>query len=68
MKHNVESLNQLTLQIRDVVSIVERFVTQSNKLTCPQCFDPSGTCGEHGKGFAVVAEEVRKLSEQTKNL
>lgn len=66
MKNNVQALNELTLQIKDVVGIVEDISNQTNLLALNASIE-AARAGEHGKGFAVVAEEVRKLSEQTKN-
>ena len=64
MKENVDSLNQLSTQIRQVVSIVEGVSNQTNLLALNATIE-AARAGEHGKGFAVVANEVRKLSEQT---
>lgn len=62
----VEKLLSSSEQIQQVVNIVQSIAEQTNLLALNSAIE-AARAGEHGKGFAVVANEVRKLSEQTKN-
>ncbi|WP_338450829.1 globin-coupled sensor protein [Niallia oryzisoli] len=65
MREAVGSLNELSSKIIEVVEMVKRISNQTNLLSLNATIE-AAHAGEHGKGFAVVANEVRKLSEQTK--
>jgi len=73
---NVESSSAITLEVMeslmDKVEEVQNFVgdilsisSQTNLLALNASIE-AARAGEAGKGFAVVAEEIRLLSEQTK--
>lgn len=62
----VEKLIHSSEQIQQVVNIVQNIAEQTNLLALNSAIE-AARAGEHGRGFAVVANEVRKLSEQTKN-
>ncbi|OIJ21390.1 hypothetical protein BKP45_01010 [Anaerobacillus alkalidiazotrophicus] len=66
MSNVVEQLMHSSEQIQQVVNIVQNIAEQTNLLAINSAIE-AARAGEHGKGFAVVANEVRKLSEQTKN-
>lgn len=66
MLKEIHQLQQISNQIFDIVSIVQTIAEQTNLLSLNASIE-AARAGEHGKGFAVVAEEVRKLSDQTKN-
>lgn len=66
MSDVVEKLIQSSKQIQQVVNIVQNIAEQTNLLALNSAIE-AARAGDHGRGFAVVANEVRKLSEQTKN-
>ena len=74
--HNVEDASNITVEViqslTSKVEEVQNFVgsiinisTQTNLLALNASIE-AARAGEAGKGFAVVAEEIRQLSEQTK--
>ncbi|WP_427909945.1 methyl-accepting chemotaxis protein [Salsuginibacillus halophilus] len=66
IQSEVTSLHQSAKQIREVITIVEEIAEQTNLLALNASIE-AARAGEAGKGFAIVAQEVRKLSEQTKD-
>lgn len=74
--HNVEDASNITVEViqslTSKVEEVQNFVgtiinisSQTNLLALNASIE-AARAGEAGKGFAVVAEEIRQLSEQTK--
>lgn len=60
LKTSLEEINVLLQSIQDIA-------TQTNLLALNASIE-SARAGEQGKGFAVVAEQIRKLSEQSKEI
>ncbi len=65
MKEESEALKAIMKQMHDIISIVSDVAEQTNLLSLNASIE-AARAGESGRGFAVVAEEVRKLSDQTK--
>lgn len=66
MNGNMKSLGQSINNMKDIISGIDEIAAQTNLLALNASIE-AARAGENGKGFAVVAEEVRRLSEDTKN-
>jgi methyl-accepting chemotaxis protein len=62
---NITALSEQMQQIGDIISSVNDIADQSNLLAINAAIEAS-RAGEQGKGFGVVAQEIRLLSEQSK--
>ena len=64
----VKVIEKLTAQVNEVQEFVGTILTISNQtnLLALNASIEAARAGEAGRGFAVVAEEIRHLSEQTK--
>lgn len=63
-EQNMTNLNERSVEIHSIVSVIEGIATQTNLLALNASIE-AARAGESGKGFAVVAQEVRNLAEST---
>ena len=62
----IESLTQKVTEVQSFVGTILSISSQTNLLALNASIE-AARAGEAGRGFAVVAEEIRQLSEQTKD-
>jgi methyl-accepting chemotaxis protein len=62
---SIVKLSEQSQAIGEIIATVDDLAAQSNLLAVNAAIE-AAKAGEHGKGFAVVAQEVKSLSEQSK--
>ena len=62
---HVDALNERAKQVADILGTIMNISSQTNLLALNASIE-AARAGEAGKGFAVVADQIRTLSEQTK--
>lgn len=65
VKNNMLKLHTHTQDMQKITGMIQQISSQTNLLALNASIE-AARAGEAGKGFAVVAEEIRMLSEQTK--
>jgi methyl-accepting chemotaxis protein len=62
--HTMDSINQSSREIVDIIGVIDGIAFQTNILALNAAVE-AARAGEQGRGFAVVAAEVRSLAQRS---